>query len=199
MKHQLVNQVAKTNTEHEPIVWLRTPEGTFPLDIDNEVRVKLGDEFLKAFTVGSLRRALEARGELFEQLPDDALLVFTGGDEKLSTSSFYNGGLIINYNAQTVFAGDKQLVLAAREYSLLEFLARHPDNVFSLDQIISACWPPGYSYSGSVESTVRVHVMRLREKLSKAGLPGEKIITNTRGSGYCLNSNLPDDNSANTV
>lgn len=58
---------------------------------------------------------------------------------------------------------DHQTVnLTAKEFDLLWFLARHPNQVFSRTQLLDNVW--GFEFYGD-ESTVTVHVRRLREKI----------------------------------
>ncbi len=52
--------------------------------------------------------------------------------------------------------------LRPREFALLEFLMRHPGQVFSRDAILEAVW--GMTYPGETR-TVDVHVRWLREKI----------------------------------
>lgn len=54
------------------------------------------------------------------------------------------------------------LNLTAKEFDLLYFLARHPNQVFTREQLLDQVWD--YEYVGDA-STVTVHVRRLREKL----------------------------------
>ena len=49
-----------------------------------------------------------------------------------------------------------------KEIELLYFLASHPNQVFTRDQLLSQLW--GYDFIGD-SRTVDVHVKRLREKL----------------------------------
>jgi len=52
--------------------------------------------------------------------------------------------------------------LAAREFDLLAFLARHPRRVFTRDQIMQGVW----GYTAAIDTgTLSVHVRRLREKI----------------------------------
>ncbi len=58
---------------------------------------------------------------------------------------------------------DSKLVdLTAKEFDLLWFLASHPRQVFTRDQLLDQVW--GYAFYGD-PSTVTVHVRRLREKI----------------------------------
>ncbi len=52
--------------------------------------------------------------------------------------------------------------LSAREFDLLCFLASHPGQVFTRNQLLKQVWD--YDYYGD-SSTVTVHISRLREKL----------------------------------
>ena len=54
------------------------------------------------------------------------------------------------------------VVLTVKEFELLWFLARHPHQVFSRSQLLNQIW--GYEFYGD-ESTVTVHIRRLREKV----------------------------------
>ena len=53
-------------------------------------------------------------------------------------------------------------MLTAREFDLLFFLARHPGQVFSRDQLLDNVWD--YEFPGDA-STVTVHIRRLRSKV----------------------------------
>jgi DNA-binding response OmpR family regulator len=61
-----------------------------------------------------------------------------------------------------VAANGQTVTLTAKEFDLLYFLLRHPRQVFTRQQLLDQVW--GYEFYGD-ESTVTVHVRRLREKL----------------------------------
>ena len=52
--------------------------------------------------------------------------------------------------------------LTAREFDLLELLMRHPNRVYSREQLLNLVW--GYEYTGEYR-TVDVHIRRIREKV----------------------------------
>ena len=54
------------------------------------------------------------------------------------------------------------VVLTARDFDLLWLFARHPQQVFTREQLLNQVW--GYEFYGD-ESTVTVHIRRLREKI----------------------------------
>jgi DNA-binding response OmpR family regulator len=62
----------------------------------------------------------------------------------------------------TVTVDGRALNLTVKEFDLLHFLAEHPEQVFSRTQLLDRIW--GYEFYGD-ESTVTVHIRRLREKL----------------------------------
>ena len=72
------------------------------------------------------------------------------------------GGVEISGSSREVRKGGETLRLTAREFDLLWFLVKHPNRVFSRDQLMDKVW----GYSSAVDTgTVTVHVRRLREKI----------------------------------
>jgi two-component system copper resistance phosphate regulon response regulator CusR len=71
-----------------------------------------------------------------------------------------------------------RLDLTAKEYSLLVFFLRHPDEVLSRTRIYSAVWDERYD---GVSNTLEVHVKELRRKLEAHG---PRLIQTLRGRGY---------------
>ena len=72
------------------------------------------------------------------------------------------GELRIDPAARRVFVRDEEALLTQREFDLLLFMARHPGQVFSRNQLMDAVWQYAF-YSDT--STVTVHIRRLRTKL----------------------------------
>jgi DNA-binding response OmpR family regulator len=70
--------------------------------------------------------------------------------------------LRLDPRSRTVTIDDQTVSLTAKEFDLLWFLARHPHQVFSRSQLLDNVW--GFEFYGD-ESTVTVHVRRLREKI----------------------------------
>jgi DNA-binding response OmpR family regulator len=71
-------------------------------------------------------------------------------------------GLEIDPGARTVVVRREPVQLTVREFDLLLFLARHPGQAFSRDQLMDAIWD--YSFYTDT-STVTVHMRRLRAKV----------------------------------
>ena len=82
----------------------------------------------------------------------------TGGDDQ----ALRFGALRIDPRGRAVAREGTPLELTAREFDLLIFLARHPGQVFTRQQLLDQVWD--FEFYGD-PSTVTVHVRRLREKI----------------------------------
>lgn len=71
--------------------------------------------------------------------------------------------LIISLNDYSVTYNGQYLDMPPKEIELLYFLASHPNQVFTREQLLDQVW--GYEYLGDAR-TVDVHIKRLREKLA---------------------------------
>jgi DNA-binding response OmpR family regulator len=88
--------------------------------------------------------------------------------------------LEIDPATRTVVVSGRQAELTAREFDLLLFLARHPGQVFSRDQLMDRVWQFSY-YSDT--TTVTVHIRRLRAKI-EADASNPQWIQTVWGVGY---------------
>lgn len=73
-------------------------------------------------------------------------------------------GLEINISNYSVTYHGKGLEFPPKEFELLFYLAKHPNRVFTREQLLDQIW--GYEYVGDTR-TVDVHVKRIREKLNQ--------------------------------
>lgn len=90
------------------------------------------------------------------------------------------GGIKIDENQHTVFAGNQQLFLTIKEFDLLVLLIKNRGNVLTREQLLESVW----GLSSEIESrTVDVHIRTLRAKLGEY----EKNIETIRGVGYKFN------------
>lgn len=90
------------------------------------------------------------------------------------------GGLFLDPRSRVVTVRDVPVTLTAKEFDLLWFLIRHPQQVFTRTQLLDHIW--GYEYYGD-ESTITVHVRRLREKIEAD--PAQPVYIQTVwGVGY---------------
>ena len=89
-------------------------------------------------------------------------------------------GLTVNISQYSVTYMGKELEMPPKELELLNFLASHPNQVFTREQLLEQVW--GYDFFGD-SRTVDVHVKRLREKLTEGEKMGWQIKT-VWGVGY---------------
>ena len=91
------------------------------------------------------------------------------------------GAIVMDLASHTARRGDQPLELTKTEWSLLEYLLRHPGQVLTRQNILDYVW----SYDTDVQlSLVDVYVSYLRGKLNRPGA-GDPIHT-VRGVGYKL-------------
>ncbi|MEA2621477.1 MAG: two-component system, OmpR family, response regulator [Chloroflexota bacterium] len=79
----------------------------------------------------------------------------------------------------TVRRAGREVPVTAREFALLEVLAREPGRIFSQDQLIDAVWDADFE---GVSNIVEVYVRSLRRKLDDGRRDG--LIQTVRGAGY---------------
>jgi two-component system copper resistance phosphate regulon response regulator CusR len=96
--------------------------------------------------------------------------------------------LHIDTRAQRVHRSGKALELTAKEYALLEFLARHENQVVSRAAIGEQVWDDGFD---PFSNLIEVYIQRLRRKVDEGNAP--KLIHTRRGAGYILTAQGGDD------
>jgi DNA-binding response OmpR family regulator len=90
------------------------------------------------------------------------------------------GTLSLDLSKRAITCRDKKLNLTVREYSLLEFLIRHPDQLFTAEALMDRIWQADKTVS---DKAVRVCILRVREKLDPTS--STSIVT-VQGFGYKL-------------
>ena len=90
------------------------------------------------------------------------------------------GSLTIRPDRRQVEIGGAGVELTAREFDLLEFLARHPGQVFTRDELLDKVWDWSYASDGG---TVTVHIRRLRQKI-EADPERPRYVKTVWGVGY---------------
>lgn len=92
------------------------------------------------------------------------------------------GDLAINPWTRAVERSGLDVSLTGREFDLLLYLAQHPRQVFTREQLLDAVWD---FHFGGGDDTVTVHVRRLREKV-EADPARPRYIKTVWGVGYKL-------------
>lgn len=90
-----------------------------------------------------------------------------------------DGDLVVDSGRRRVTLDGRETSLTAREFDLLAFLAARPGVVFSRDDLLQQVW--GWSFGD--QSTVTVHVRRLREKIEADPTNPTRLLT-VWGVGY---------------
>jgi two-component system OmpR family response regulator len=130
------------------------------------------DDYLaKPFAAAELQarvRALLRRGS------SDRPAIITVGDLELDPATL------------GVRRAGRAIRLTAREFALLEVLARQPDRIFAQDRLIDAVWDAGYRAESNI---VEVYIRSLRRKVDGGRRDG--LIETVRGVGYRLRSPGP--------
>jgi len=87
--------------------------------------------------------------------------------------------LVLDQGSHRVMVGARTVALGPTEYRMLEFFMRHPERVYTRDQLLDRVW------GGNVyveERTIDVHIRRLRKALEEFGY--DRFVQTVRGSGY---------------
>jgi DNA-binding response OmpR family regulator len=90
-----------------------------------------------------------------------------------------DGNLVLDLGARRAVLAGTEVLLTAREFDLLAFLLTNPDQVFSRKELLATVW----GWTVGDESTVTVHVRRLRTKLEEDAAIPRRVLT-VWGSGY---------------
>ncbi len=150
-----------------PIIMLTAKEETF----DKVLGLELGadDYITKPFDNKELVARVKAVLRRTQNLDED----------KSDTLTF--PGLSVSQVQYEVFYEGQKIDMPPKELEVLYFLASHPNQVFTRDQLLEQVW--GYNFTGDSSRTVDVHIKRLREKLPDCEKHGWMIRT-IWGVGY---------------
>ena len=88
----------------------------------------------------------------------------------------------------TMTRGDFTATLSAREFELLAYLMKHPEEVLSRERLLAEIWTAETDQDSNV---VNVYINYLRNKLEQAR--GPRLIHTVRGAGYMLSKTDPEE------
>lgn len=92
-----------------------------------------------------------------------------------------HGELLLNPNTHRLYYKDKEIALTPKEYNILEYFMRRPDQVLTRAQIIDHVWDFAFD---SFSNLVDVHIKNIRKKLAAHGCT--EVMKTVRGVGYKL-------------
>ena len=99
----------------------------------------------------------------------------------LLPSTITIGDLVVDTRAQRASRAGEDIALTAKEYTMLEYLARHAGRVVSRADIVAHVWDDNHD---PLSNSIEVYIKRLRRKIDREGLP--PLIQTRRGAGYAL-------------
>ena len=141
-------------------------------EIDKILGLGLGadDYVVKPFSPGEVVARVKAQLRRYHQLSAIA--------DKGDVRSFHN--LEIDLKAYTVRLNGKCVDFTAKEFEVLRFLALHPNQVLTRQQIYENVW--GVNEYGDL-NTVTIHVKKIREKIED-DVSAPAFIKTVRSVGY---------------
>ncbi|MCB0086324.1 MAG: response regulator transcription factor [Caldilineaceae bacterium] len=159
--HQVLEQL-RARRPRMPVIMLTARD-----DLKNKIaalHAGADDYLTKPFAFEELLARIQAVMRRFDQ-PESARL--------------QAGTLQLDLLAQRAWRNDNLIALSKREFALLEYFMRHPQQVLSREQILLGIW--GYDFD-TASNIVDVYVRQLRNKIDEPDQPS--LIVTVRGAGY---------------
>ncbi len=165
-------QALRQQADHTPILMLTAKKS----EADRVVGLEVGaDDYLtKPFSIRELQARIKA---LLRRV---AFHIDSDADDEVNLK-FDN--LTIDVQKRNVILGGENIILTAKEFDLLLYMASYPGKVFTREQLLNAVW--GYQHNG-YEHTVNSHINRLRAKLERHPASPRFVLT-VWGVGYKFN------------
>ena len=162
--YEVCREVRKNNST--PIIMLTAKGETF----DKVLGLELGadDYMVKPFDTKELVARVKAVLRRLDAKENNAKKI-----------NFEN--LMINLSNYSVAYMNENVEMPPKELELLFYLASHPNQVFTREQLLNQIW--GYEYYGDTR-TVDVHIKRIREKLGNDEEHPKCNIKTVWGVGY---------------
>ena len=152
--YEVLRELRKTS--NLPVIMLTAKGETF----DKVLGLELGadDYIMKPFDTKELVARVKAVLRRFTVEPSTETSAPSSPKECVTFPD-----LTINLTDYSVYYQDKRIEMPPKELELFYFLASHPNQVFTREQLLDHIW--SYDYMGDTR-TVDVHIKRLREKFA---------------------------------
>jgi DNA-binding response OmpR family regulator len=184
-------QAAALTGDYALVLLDLTLPGSDGLDVLRAIRARLPDLPVIVLTA---RAAIEQKVEGLDRGADDYVTKPFSFEEltarvrahlrspgQREASVLEAGDLHMDLRTRRVGRNGHEVSLTAREFEVLAYLMRHPDQVLSREQILNAVW--GFDFDPGTK-VLEVYIGYLRRKLADAG--GDEPIETVRNVGYRL-------------
>lgn len=111
-------------------------------------------------------------------------------DTSVKTSKLQLADLLVDTSSHRVWRAGIPIELTSKEYAMLEYFIRNPDQVLTRTMISEHVWDDEFD---SLSNIIDVYIRRLRRKVDEGYQP--RLLHTIRGSGYLLGI-LPDEEDA---
>jgi DNA-binding response OmpR family regulator len=102
-------------------------------------------------------------------------------DGRPKSKKLRTGDLVMDTLSRQIWRGDREIVLTAKEYAMLECFMRHQNMVLTRTMLEENLWD--YAFDGA-SNVVDVYIRRLRRKIDNG--EEDSLIETVRGAGYRL-------------
>lgn len=139
---------------HTPILMLSAKDQ----EIDKVIGLEIGadDYMTKPFSINELIARIRAHFRKLERLGMEM-------DREKTSPHQATSPLVINEDSYEVFLHQRKIDLSAKEFQILSYLYRHPNQVLTRENIYNTVWGDDF---GDI-NTVTVHIKNLRSKLGR--------------------------------
>lgn len=111
-----------------------------------------------------------------------AVLKRTGKEKNVEKEFLETGIFKIDIASRQAYVNGDEVVLTRKEFDVLHFFMKHPNQVFTRDQLLDNIWQEQYVND---YRTVDTHIKQLREKID----PSKKFFKTVWGVGYKYQEN----------
>jgi DNA-binding response OmpR family regulator len=111
-------------------------------------------------------------------------------DTNVKSTRLQLADLVVDTSSHRVMRAGNPIELTSKEYAMLEYFMRNPDQVLTRTIISEHVWDEEFD---SLSNIIDVYIRRLRRKIDEGYQP--RLLHTIRGSGYLLGI-LPEENAA---
>lgn len=99
--------------------------------------------------------------------------------------------ICLDSTKRIVTVNNQPIKLTRKEFGILEYLIRHPEEVFSAEKLMEHVWDGDVDF---FSNTFKYHMYSLRKKIAAVDVNASELIHTIRGVGYCLTEKIEEGN-----